>query len=112
MKRIETRWMQLAVMMLGAACAAVTMSACESPPRWVKTGNYQGEDSKAFYGVGEVMGVRNEPLAWDTAENRARAQMVKILSTYTAYLMRDYAASTVAGDFKILPHGTDRRHAG
>ncbi len=40
------------------------------------------------------------PLAWDAAENRARAQLVKVLSTYTAYLMRDYAASTTAGDFK------------
>ena len=45
------------------------------------------------------MGVRNEPLAWDTAENRARAEIAKTFETYTAYLMRDYAASTTAGDF-------------
>jgi len=46
-----------------------------------------------------VVGVRNEPLAWDTAENRARAEIAKTFETYTAYLMRDYAASTTAGDF-------------
>lgn len=43
--------------------------------------------------------MRNEPLAWDTAENRSRAEIAKTFETYTAYLMRDYAASTTAGDF-------------
>jgi len=80
--------------------ATLMISACESTPKWVKSGNYPAKDSKALYGVGEVMGVRNEPLAWDAAENRARAQIVKVLSTYTAYLMRDYAASTATGGFK------------
>ena len=46
-----------------------------------------------------MVGVRNEPLAWDTAENRSRAEIAKTFETYTAYLMRDYAASTTAGDF-------------
>ncbi len=83
--------MQITLMVLGGVFAALTMSACESTPKWVKTGTYTGKDSKAFYGIGEVMGIRNEPLAWDAAENRARAQMVKVLSTYTAYLMKIYA---------------------
>jgi hypothetical protein len=48
--------------------------------------------------VGSVVGVHNEPLAWETAENRARAELAKSFETYTAYLMRDYAASTNAGD--------------
>ena len=72
-----TRWMQMLVMVLGSLFAAFTMNACESTPKWVKTGTYSGQDSKAFYGVGEVMGIRNEPLAWDAAENRARAQWLR-----------------------------------
>ena len=63
----RTRWMQMLVMVLGSLLAAFTMNACESTPKWVKTGTYWGQDSKAFYGVGEVMGIRNEPLRWDTA---------------------------------------------
>ena len=82
MMRVRTRWTQVAVMVLGGVFATLMMSACESTPKWVKTGTYTGQDSKAFYGMGEVMGIRNEPLAWDAAENRARAQMVKALSTY------------------------------
>ena len=44
-------------------------------------------DSKSIYGVGSVIGVKNEPLAWETAENRARAELAKTFRTYTAYLM-------------------------
>lgn len=85
----------LAVVML------IGLAACGGPPKWVKQGSgaFNDKDSKSFYGVGAVVGVRNEPLAWDTAENRARAEIAKTFETYTGYLMRDYAASTTAGDF-------------
>ena len=77
------------------------LAACGGPPNWVQKGSgaFNEKDSKAFYGVGSVVGVRNEPLAWDAAENRARAEIAKSFETYTGYLMRDYAASTTAGDF-------------
>ena len=78
---------------------AFGLTACGGPPKWVKQGSgaYNEKDAKNFYGVGAVTGVRNEPLAWDTAENRARAEIAKTFDTYTGYLMRDYAASTTAG---------------
>lgn len=79
------------------ACV-MTFAACGGPPKWVKKGSGAFDD-KNFYGVGSVTGVKNEPLAWDTAENRARAEIAKTFETYTGYLMRDYAASTTAGDF-------------
>lgn len=80
----------------------VTVSACGGPPTWVKKGSgpYNEKEARTFYGVGAVVGIKNEPLAWDTAENRARAELAKNFETYTAYLMRDYAASTTAADFK------------
>jgi hypothetical protein len=90
---------RIVAMALVGLCTTFALSACESVPKWVKTGNYNDQGSKAFYGIGQVTGIRNGPLAWDAAENRARAQIVRVLSTYTAYLMRDYAASTTAGDF-------------
>jgi hypothetical protein len=95
----NSMWMRRAAV-LASVCAILSLLACESQPKWVKTGSYKPEEAKAFYSMGEVMGIRNEPLAWDAAENRARAQMVKILSTYTASLMRDYAASTAGLDLK------------
>jgi len=88
----------------GSALAVLLLlglTACGGPPSWVKKGSgvYNEKDSKSFYGVGAVTGVHNEPLAWDAAENRARAELTKSFQTYTAYLMRDYAASTTAADF-------------
>src|ERR1044071_6149864 len=79
----------------------LALAACGGPPKRVKQGSgaYNDKDTKAFYGVGSVTGVKNEPLAWDTAENRARAEIAKTFETYTGYLMRDYAASTTAGAF-------------
>ena len=98
--RTKTDRAAISAMVFGSVFAIMILTACESTPKWVKRGSYTGENAKAFYSMGEVMGIRNEPLAWDAAENRARAQMVKILSTYTAYLMRDYAASTAGFDLK------------
>jgi len=84
-----------------AMALLIGLVACGGPPKWVEKGSgaFNEKDSKAFYGVGSVVGVRNEPLAWDTAENRGRAEIAKTFETYTGYLMRDYAASTTAGDF-------------
>jgi hypothetical protein len=85
-----------------ALAVIVALTACGGPPAWVKKGSgaISSKDEKAFYGVGSIVGVQNEPLAWDAAENRARAEISKNFQTYTAYLMRDYEASTTAGDFK------------
>lgn len=79
----------------------IGLTACGGPPKWVEKGSVvmNKDDSKSIYGVGSVVGVKNEPLAWETAENRARAELAKTFRTYTAYLMQDYAASTTAGDF-------------
>ena len=84
-----------------AAVMLTTITACGGAPKWVSKGSgvYNEKEEKAFFGVGSVTGVRNESLAWDTAENRARAEVAKNFETYTAYLMRDYAASTNAADF-------------
>jgi len=84
-----------------AVTMLVAMTACGGPPTWVQKGSaaYNGKDPKAFYGVGSIVGIKNEPLAWEAAENRARADVAKNFETYSAYLMRDYAASTNAADF-------------
>ena len=85
----------------GFALVVCFLVACGGPPNWVKEGSgvLNKDDSKSIYGVGSVVGVKNEPLAWETAENRARAELAKTFRTYTAYLMQDYAASTAAGNF-------------
>ena len=87
--------------MLVFALMSCLFIACGGPPNWVEEGSgvMNEEDSKSIYGVGAIVGVKNEPLAWEAAENRARAELAKSFRSYTAYLMQDYAASTTAGNF-------------
>ena len=84
-----------------AVALVISLVACGGAPKWVAQGSgvMNAKDEKAFYGVGSIIGIKNEPLAWDAAENRARAEIAKNFQTYTAYLMKDYAASTTANDF-------------
>ena len=51
-----------------------------------------------FYGVGSAWGIKNPSLLRSTSDNRARAELARVFKTYTAALMKDYAASTMAGD--------------
>lgn len=68
-------------------------------PDWIFKGSGAFDDAgdKVFYGVGAVTGIHNKPLAVTTADNRARAEITKIFETYSASLMKDYAASTTGG---------------
>ena len=69
-------------------------------PEWVLKGSgaFGGEAGRVFYGVGSVSGIKNHALARTTADNRARAEIAKIFEVYSASLMKDYMASTTAGD--------------
>lgn len=73
-------------------------------PSWVQRGGgaFLDKDQQSFYGVGAVVGIENKPLARSAADNRARAEISKIFETYSASLMRDYAASTTAGRFDAV----------
>jgi len=63
-------------------------------PAWVVKGSgaFDEDKGKVFYGVGIASGIKNRALLISTADNRARAEVAKILET------KDYMASTTAGD--------------
>lgn len=69
-------------------------------PEWVLKGSgaFGGEQGKVFYGVGSASNMRNSSLLRSTADNRARNEVAKVFQVYTASLMKDYMASTTAGD--------------
>lgn len=69
----------------------------KNAPEWVARGSVVVDGS--VFGVGAVSGIKNPSHARTTAGNRARKEISKILETYSASLMKDYAASTTAGDF-------------
>ncbi len=80
-------------------CAA-KQPAAPAGPAWVNKGSgaFDVAKGKVFYGVGIASGIKNRALLRSTADNRARAEIAKILETYVAVLAKDYMASTTAGD--------------
>lgn len=83
----------------GEGSAPASMQGIDYP-EWVLKGSgaFGGETGRVFYGVGSVSGIKNHALARTTADNRARAEIAKIFEVYSASLMKDYMASTTAGD--------------
>jgi hypothetical protein len=80
------------------ACSGSDTSDGDGLPKWVNRGSGAFSESgrKVFYGVGMVSNVRNRALARSISESRARADIQKIFSTYSATMVRDYMASTSA----------------
>ena len=78
------------------AAAEATVAA----PEWVTKGSgaFGAEGKRIFYGVGLASNIKNRALLQSTSDNRARAEIAKIFETYSAQLMKDYMASTTAGD--------------
>jgi hypothetical protein len=90
-----------------ASCGSPQKEASADPaaagiefPEWVNKGSgaFGSGGQKAFYGVGMASGIKNHALARSTADNRARAEISKVFEVYSASLMKDYMASTTAGD--------------
>jgi len=86
-------------MLLVLGCAG-KKPAEPARPAWVDQGSgaFDVDKGKIFYGVGVASGIKNVALLRSTADNRARAEVAKILETYVAVLAKDYMASTTAGD--------------
>lgn len=98
----------LASMMLFAACSSSTPSSDTGKdydlegidhPDWITRGSgANGGEKKVLFGVGAISGVKNPSLARSAAGDRARNEISKVLEVYSASLMKDYSASTTAGD--------------
>jgi hypothetical protein len=81
----------------------------DGTPKWVNRGSgaFDGPNGKSFFGVGIVQGVKNEALARQTSDNRARGEIAKMFDLYVAAMMKDYQRSTTAGDFKASAEEQD-----
>ncbi len=106
MKRLATlSFMVLIGLALITGCASNKISPTTpiqelKAPDWVQKGSgaFGGEQGKVFYGVASSYGIKNPSLARTAADNRAIAEISKTFQVYTASLMKDYMASTMAGD--------------
>ena len=87
-----------------------TLSACggkntvksdlhiKGAPNWVNKGTsvLKEKDGRLFYGVGMAEDLGNMSLQKSTADNRARAEIARILSSYMDIVENDYIAANRA----------------
>jgi hypothetical protein len=78
-------------------------------PAWVFGGGgaVTAERGKILYGVGSAPKMVDISMQRDRAVNRGRAEILKIFKTYIAYMMKDYARSTTAGDMSKESYEAD-----
>jgi hypothetical protein len=78
-------------------------------PAWVTKGSgaFTGDRGKAFYGVGSAPKMIDVAMQRDRSSDRARRGILQVFNTYIAYMMKDYARSTTAGDMSKESYEAD-----
>jgi hypothetical protein len=100
--RAVSQWLTLVLTILVLSSLFVGCSGknklVADAPSWVNRGSgaFKDQGSRVFYGVGAVTGISSQPLAVQTADQRARADIARQLDTFVTGLFRDYQTSTVA----------------
>ncbi len=73
-------------------------------PDWVNEGTniLKDKDGRLFHGVGFAPPMGDMSLQKSTADNRARAEVARVLSSYMNVVSRDYVESTGTGEQQDL----------
>jgi hypothetical protein len=92
------------VILLLAACASKTTVESDlgisGAPDWVNEGTQylNDKDGRLFHGVGQAPVMGDASLQISTADNRARAEVARILTSYLDVVSNDYTAASGSGD--------------
>ena len=99
MKRLNTFSVLFLVLALGA-CSGKTIIESDmglsDAPDWVNEGTQavDNDDGRLIHGLGMAPPMGDISLQKATADNRARAEIARVLSTYVDTVIKDYTAST------------------
>lgn len=100
MKPAIQLWSLLVVVTCLAACSGSTRIESDlqikGAPDWVNEGTQavKNKDGRLIHGRGEAPAMGDESLQKATADNRARAEIARVLSTIMEDTLSDYTAST------------------
>lgn len=99
MTQLSTFGVLFLALMLGA-CSGKTVIESDmgmsNAPDWVNQGTQavNNDDGRLIHGVGMAPAMGDISLQKSTADNRARAEIARVLSTYVDAVIKDYTAST------------------
>jgi hypothetical protein len=104
-----------ATVLLLSACGGKTMVESDlgmsGAPDWVNEGTQYLNDKngRLFHGVGQAPTMGDESLQISTADNRARAEVARILSSYLDVVSNDYTAASGSGDTAVSQQAVSRQ---
>lgn len=104
----------LGALLLGACAGKTTVESdlgISGAPDWVNEGTQYLYDGKGrrFHGVGQAPPMGDEALQISTADNRARAELARILSSYLDVASQDYAAASGQGKQAVNRQAVSRQ---
>lgn len=115
MSRIFLSSLTLLLVIGMAGCSSKTLVESnldiEDAPNWVNEGTQilKDQGGRLFHGVGSAQSMGDESLQISTADNRARAEIARVLSSYMDVALRDYTASAAASGERINQDDIERQ---
>ena len=109
--------------LLSVALLAVAISACsgttkvesdlglKGAPDWVNEGTniLNDKGGRLFHGVGSASPMGDMALQKSVADDRARAEVARVLSSYMDVVSSDFMASAKAGDTNVTEESVSRQ---
>lgn len=98
-----------------AACSGTTKVESDlgikGAPDWVNKGSsiLNDKNGRLFHGVGSAPPVGDMSLQKSTADNRARAEIARVLSSYMDVVTNDYVASAKSGSDSTADESVSRQ---
>jgi hypothetical protein len=98
-----------------SACSSTTKVESDlglkSAPDWVNEGTniLNDKDGRLFHGVGSASQMGDMALQKSVADDRARAEVARVLSTYMDVVSNDYIAAAKAGGENVTEESVSRQ---
>jgi hypothetical protein len=105
----------MSTILILTACAGRTKVESDlhikGAPDWVNEGTniLKHDNDRLFHGVGMAPAMGDMSLQTSTADDRARAEVAKILTSYMQVVSRDYTAAAKGGDDQSLESSISRQ---
>lgn len=112
---IVTRYTSLLLLTMMAACSSPTRVesnlGLKGAPDWVNKGSsaVNDKDGRLFHGVGSASAMGDMALQKSVADDRARAEVARILSSYLDVVSNDYMSAAKAGESRVTEETVTRQ---
>jgi hypothetical protein len=109
------RLLTVAAVLIIAACSSTTKVESDlglkGAPAWVNEGTniLNNKDGRLFHGVGSASPMGDMALQQSVADDRARAEIARILTSYMDVVSSDYLASAKSGDSNVNEESVSRQ---